>query len=314
MFNKPREAKKLHFDVIPKAMDDYLSSSTPIRGRTGRTGWAIRSGTSTAARRPRRRRCRPIPLGRTSRVGVLRAAPQPRGRGQRRGQGGALGLHPPLCAGRGPEDPPQSRPDGGYAVRYFRDFVKPAKRYRAAERMSARRWSTSWLRSPAIAAEGVTDPARSRTASSTSAGATRGGRPARTAAGTWADRGSRCSIRCCWARSGAPASARSWRSTVRRTRGRWVERALSGALTGARGVQGRPGGLTPHPALAAQIATTPLCFAFSGGSTWMLILTPARPRGWPPRSGRRSHGIGQRSSRPGPRDGTRRMWRGRPRG
>ena len=34
MYSKPREAKKLYFDVIPRAVDDYQAFSTPIRART----------------------------------------------------------------------------------------------------------------------------------------------------------------------------------------------------------------------------------------------------------------------------------------
>ena len=45
--------------------------------------------------------------------------------------GGALGLHPPLCARRSPETHPRLDRLVGYAMRYFRDFVRPAKRYRA---------------------------------------------------------------------------------------------------------------------------------------------------------------------------------------
>ena len=57
MFQKPKTAKKLYFDVIPKAVDEYYTFLAPIRGRTGRSGSAIRSGTCTTATR-RRSTCR----------------------------------------------------------------------------------------------------------------------------------------------------------------------------------------------------------------------------------------------------------------
>jgi lysyl-tRNA synthetase class I len=60
MFQRPRQAKKLYFDVIPKAVDEYYSflSAYP-RSRNGRKSSAIRSGTSmTASRRRSICRCR----------------------------------------------------------------------------------------------------------------------------------------------------------------------------------------------------------------------------------------------------------------
>ncbi len=49
MFHKPREAKKLHFDVIPKAMDDYLQFIDAYprqdwKNRLGNPVWHIHGG------------------------------------------------------------------------------------------------------------------------------------------------------------------------------------------------------------------------------------------------------------------------------
>ena len=38
MFLKPKTAKRMHFDVIPKAVDEYHQQLRPIRGRIGRRG------------------------------------------------------------------------------------------------------------------------------------------------------------------------------------------------------------------------------------------------------------------------------------
>ena len=51
MFQKPRAAKRLYFDVIPKAVDDYIALLEPIMRTKPATssGWKIRSGISMAA-------------------------------------------------------------------------------------------------------------------------------------------------------------------------------------------------------------------------------------------------------------------------
>ena len=88
MYNKPREAKKLYFDVIPRAVDDYAAflSAYPrqeAKDRLMNPVWHIHQG------KP------PQP---EEGAHLLRAAAQPRGGGQCRGQVRALGLHPALCA------------------------------------------------------------------------------------------------------------------------------------------------------------------------------------------------------------------------
>ena len=53
MYQKPRAAKRLYFDVIPRAVDDYLTFLEKYPGRGRRpSGWRIRSGTSMTASRP----------------------------------------------------------------------------------------------------------------------------------------------------------------------------------------------------------------------------------------------------------------------
>ncbi len=93
MFNRPREAKKLYFDVIPRAVDDYLQflggyARQDAKSRLGNPAFHIHAA------------CRPNPRQSAKVAGShLRPAAQPRCRCQCRGSGGALGassgaMHP----------------------------------------------------------------------------------------------------------------------------------------------------------------------------------------------------------------------------
>ncbi|KMO16105.1 lysine--tRNA ligase [Methylobacterium platani] len=125
MYNKPREAKRLHFDVIPRHVDDYLSFLEKFPGqepklKLGNPVWHLHAGTP----------------------------PEP----ERVGNGGAIpfAMLLNLVAVANTEDPavlwgfirryaPEASPETHprldrlvhHAVRYFRDFVRPAKTYRA---------------------------------------------------------------------------------------------------------------------------------------------------------------------------------------
>ncbi|KMO33968.1 lysine--tRNA ligase [Methylobacterium tarhaniae] len=125
MYNKPREAKRLHFDVIPRHVDDYLSFLEKFPGqepklKLGNPVWHLHAG----------------------------APPQP----ERVGEGGAIpfAMLLNLVAVANTEDPavlwgfirryaPEASPETHprldrlvrHAVRYFRDFVRPQKTYRA---------------------------------------------------------------------------------------------------------------------------------------------------------------------------------------
>ncbi len=127
MFQRPREAKKLHFDVIPRAVDEYLAflAAVPrqaVKDRLGNPAWHIHGGAPPAAE-------------------VLQAA------SGSTALSFAMLLN--LATVANSEDPavlwgflrryapdvsPQTHPRLDalvrYAVRYYRDFVRPAKRYR----------------------------------------------------------------------------------------------------------------------------------------------------------------------------------------
>ncbi len=53
-----------------------------------------------------------------------------------------MGLHPALPPGAEPGHDAVPGPPGGYAVAYYRDFVRPAKRFRPATESSAPPWPT----------------------------------------------------------------------------------------------------------------------------------------------------------------------------
>lgn len=134
MFQRPREAKKLHFDVIPRAIDEYLQflsgyEKQDWKNRLGNPVWHIHAGNP----------------------------PQPEIVASGEGENAVrtqitFGLLMNLVAVANSEDKavlwgflqryapgisPQSHPrlDAlvGYAIAYFRDFVKTAKTYREAD-------------------------------------------------------------------------------------------------------------------------------------------------------------------------------------
>ncbi|PNG27822.1 lysine--tRNA ligase [Methylocella silvestris] len=130
MFQKPTAAKRLYFDVIPRAVDDYLSfleayQRQPIKEQLGNPVWHIHSG----------------------------APPEPEilGSGEHK-TAVTFAMLLNLAAVANSEDPqvlwgflrryapdvsPENHPRLGaliaYAVRYFRDFVRPVKAYRAPD-------------------------------------------------------------------------------------------------------------------------------------------------------------------------------------
>ena len=138
MFQKPREAKRLHFDVIPRAVDEYLQllagyGRQDWKGRLGNPVWHIHSG----------------------------QPPEPEvlhhpGEGEGAGTQVSFAMLLNLAAVANSEDPqvlwaflrryapsvtPQTHPrlDAlvGYAVAYFRDFVRPSKTYHVADEVEA---------------------------------------------------------------------------------------------------------------------------------------------------------------------------------
>ena len=129
MFQKPKTAKRLYFDVIPRAVDEYLQflAAYPAPGRPRQQldnpVWHIHAGAPPAAEMP-------VTFGLLLNlvVGLERAR-----------QGCAVGLHPPPCAGATPENDPMLDQLAGYAIRYYEDFVKPKKTFRPPDEVESSR-------------------------------------------------------------------------------------------------------------------------------------------------------------------------------
>ncbi len=119
MFQKPRAAKRLYFDVIPRAVDDYLSHLAAYNGqdekRLENPTWHIHDGQP------------PLPGTKLSYAMLLNLASV------------CNTEDPAVLWGFISRYAPEATPEGdpmldrlvGFALRYYADFVKPNKRYRA---------------------------------------------------------------------------------------------------------------------------------------------------------------------------------------
>ncbi len=98
MFQKPRSAKRLHWDVIPRAVDEYHQHLRAYPGQP----------VEAAAEQPRLAHPWAQHAGQRHGGAVLHAA-EPGLGGLGGGQGGALGLPAPLCAGCDAREPSGAR-------------------------------------------------------------------------------------------------------------------------------------------------------------------------------------------------------------
>jgi lysyl-tRNA synthetase class 1 len=122
MYNRPREAKKLHFDVIPRAVDEYFSHLAGVAKQDEKQllsnpVWHIHAGTPPKV---------DMPVSFTLLLNVVSAcnASDPQV---------LWGYLQRYAPGISPETHPVLNKLVGYAINYFHDFVKPAKIYRAAD-------------------------------------------------------------------------------------------------------------------------------------------------------------------------------------
>ncbi len=131
MFQKPTAAKRLHFDVIPRTVDDYLGFLDAYprqewKERLGNPAWHIHSGAPPA----------PETLahgaeGQTSvSFAMLRNLATVANSDNPAVLWGFLNRYAPSAS---PQNHPRLDKLVTYAVRYFRDFDAPKKRYRAAD-------------------------------------------------------------------------------------------------------------------------------------------------------------------------------------
>jgi lysyl-tRNA synthetase class 1 len=120
MFQSPRKAKRLYFDVIPRAVDEYLSHlaaypEQPADKRLANPVWHIHSGEPPEAE---------LPISFNLLLNLVSAS-------NSEDASVLWGFIRRYAAGATPEDHPLLDRLVGYAIRYFHDFVKPEKRYRA---------------------------------------------------------------------------------------------------------------------------------------------------------------------------------------
>ena len=122
MFQRPRQAKKLYFDVIPKAVDEYYSflSAYPKqdwKNRLGNPVWHMHDGNPPAIDLP-------VPFS------LLLNLVSASNAHDKSVLWGFISRHAP---GVTPKTHPELDKLTGYAIRYFDDFVKPTKVFRAPD-------------------------------------------------------------------------------------------------------------------------------------------------------------------------------------
>jgi lysyl-tRNA synthetase class 1 len=124
MYQKPRTAKRLFFDVIPRAVDDYLGLLDKFAGETAAQQmenpvWHIHNGTPSKGG---------LPLG----YGILLNLASVAHATDKAALWGYISRYVPDAT---PENQPLLDRLVGYALAYYRDFVVPTKRYRAPSEM-----------------------------------------------------------------------------------------------------------------------------------------------------------------------------------
>ena len=126
MFQKPRVAKKLYFDVIPRAVDEYYQflSAYPNQDwkeRLSNPVWHIHNGNPPAIE---------LPVSFALLLNLVSASHAH----EKAVLWGFISRHVPDVT---PESHPELDRLAGYAIRYFEDFVKPAKVFRAPDEVEA---------------------------------------------------------------------------------------------------------------------------------------------------------------------------------
>lgn len=122
MFQKPRAAKKLYFDVIPKTVDEYLTflakypDQTP-KEKVANPVWHIHLGDPPRV---------DAPISFSLLLNLVSAS----NADNKDTLWGFIGRYAP---GASPENSPELDRMVGYAIAYFRDFVAPAKQFRAPD-------------------------------------------------------------------------------------------------------------------------------------------------------------------------------------
>jgi lysyl-tRNA synthetase, class I len=126
MFQRPRQAKKLYFDVIPRAVDEYYQFLAAYpkqewKERLGNPVWHIHSGNPPTIE---------LPVSFALLLNLVSAS----NAHEKAVLWGFISRHAP---GVTPESHPELDRLTGYAIRYFDDFVKPTKVFRAPDEEEA---------------------------------------------------------------------------------------------------------------------------------------------------------------------------------
>jgi lysyl-tRNA synthetase class 1 len=126
MFQKPKAAKKLYFDVIPRTVDEYLQylAAYPrqdAKARLDNAVWHIHSGAPPAAE---------LPIS----FGLLLNLVAASNAHDKDVLWGFIRRHAPDAS---PKTHPLLDQLAGYAVRYYEDFVRPKKKFRLPDEVEA---------------------------------------------------------------------------------------------------------------------------------------------------------------------------------
>jgi len=122
MFQRPRQAKKLYFDVIPRAVDEYYQFLAAYprqdwKERLGNPVWHIHSGNPPAV---------DMPVSFALLLNLVSAS----NAHDKAVLWGFISRHAP---GVSPQTHPELDRLVGFAIRYFDDFVRPSKVFRAPD-------------------------------------------------------------------------------------------------------------------------------------------------------------------------------------
>ncbi len=122
MFQKPRTAKRLYFDVIPKAVDEYFTYLSAYerqswKDRLNNPVWHLHNGNPPAVDMP-------VPFALL--LNLVSAS-------NAENSSVLWGFISRYSAGATPEKNPELDALVKYAIRYFNDFVKPTKTFRKAD-------------------------------------------------------------------------------------------------------------------------------------------------------------------------------------
>ena len=195
MFTKPKTAKRLYFDVIPKAVDEYFQHLAAYekqddKARAANPVFHIHAGNPPASDMP-------VPFSML--LNLVSAA----NASSKETLWGFISQYaPPGVEAATPETNPKLDELVGFAITYFQDFVRPPRRSASRQARSVRRWRI-WPRAsrplPTMRTERRCRPSSTPSVWSTGS--------------TPCEPGSPRSTKCCWVRSRDRASARSRRST-----------------------------------------------------------------------------------------------------